>query len=67
VLVRWAVNKLSTLPPDRWVRWTHRFLEILAEGTTEVEYCDFLEELLCWPMSGSSWRNCKDAFRILTW
>jgi hypothetical protein len=46
VLVRWAANKLSTLPPDRWVRWTHHFLKTLAEETTEAEYYDFLEELL---------------------
>lgn len=41
-----AADKLSALPPGQWIRWTHHFLKALAEGTTEVEYCDFLEELL---------------------
>jgi hypothetical protein len=46
ILVRSAANKLSTLPPDQWVRWTHHFLKMLAEEATEAEYCSFLEALL---------------------
>jgi hypothetical protein len=46
ILVRLAANKLSTLPPDQWVRWTRYFLETLVEGITEAEYPSFLEALL---------------------
>jgi hypothetical protein len=46
VLMRLVANKLSTLPPDQWVRWTHHLLKTLAEEVTEVEYCSFLEALL---------------------
>jgi len=46
VVVGWAADKLSTLPTDEWLRWTRHFLKVLEEGTTEVEWCVFLERLL---------------------
>lgn len=39
IWVRLTANKLSTFPPDQWVRWTRHFLKTLAEGATEVEHC----------------------------
>jgi hypothetical protein len=41
-----AAEKLSTLPPNEWIRLTRHFLKTLKGQATEVEWRAFLERML---------------------